>query len=381
MTSDLQQTHASRIKNYLPLLPLAIMDRYILAALIWPFIFGVAAFAGIGLSVGTLFDLVREVTESDLAIATAFQIWVLQIPRYVVLALPMSTLFTALMAYSRLSGDSEIIALQSCGVSLYRLVAPAILFSVLVMTLTLLGNEFIAPTTNYYATTTLQRALNQEPPAFQAQNIVYREFAKHKLSRVFFAHRFDGAYMRDLSVLSFAQGQLSQIITAKSAAWNPDNDTWEFFQGAIYDLGANHSYQNVVQFEQQRLRLPRAPLDLATQRRQPEQMNVAQTQKLLKLVESTGDQKRTQQLQVEVQQKYAFPVVCVVFGLVGAALGLRPQRTSASRGFGISIVIIFSYYLLFFITSSFGMAGILPPVIAAWLPNCLGLLIGGLLLL
>lgn len=382
MTSEFpQQVETQKHKIWFRLLPLAMMDRYILGAMFWPFVFGVAAFTGIGLSVGTLFDLMRKVTESDLAIATACQILAWQIPGYVVLALPMSTLFTTLMIYSRLSGDSEIVALQSCGVSLYRLVAPAILFSVLVMTLTFMGSEFVTPTTNYQATTTLKQSLHQERPTFQKENIVYQEFTGGMLSKMFFAHRFDGTYMRDLSVLSFAQGRLSQIVAAESAVWRPEPAAWDFFRGTIYELGGNESYENVVRFEQQQLRLPRAPLDLATQRRKPDQMNIAQTQQFLKLVTSSGDTKRIRRLQVELQQKYAFPSVCVVFGLVGAVLGIRPPRTSTSRGFGVSIVVIFSYYLLAFITNSLGTAGILSPVAGAWLPTLMGLLVGGLLLI
>jgi lipopolysaccharide export system permease protein len=61
-------------------------------------------------------------------------------------------------------------------------------------------------------------------------------------------------------------------------------------------------------------------------------------------------------------------------------LGTRPQRTGKATSFGISIVLIFGYYLFGFITDALGLSGILSPFVAAWLPNLLGLGAGGWLL-
>jgi lipopolysaccharide export system permease protein len=60
---------------------------------------------------------------------------------------------------------------------------------------------------------------------------------------------------------------------------------------------------------------------------------------------------------------------------------VRPDaRTSRSQGFGISVLLIFSYYLMSFIFSSLGVKGTLAPFLAAWMPVFIGLA-GGLVLL
>jgi lipopolysaccharide export system permease protein len=70
-----------------------------------------------------------------------------------------------------------------------------------------------------------------------------------------------------------------------------------------------------------------------------------------------------------------------VFGLIGSSLGVRPNaRTSRSQGFGISELLIFSYYLMSFIFSSLGVKGTLSPLLAAWLPVLVGMA-GGMFLL
>jgi lipopolysaccharide export system permease protein len=69
-----------------------------------------------------------------------------------------------------------------------------------------------------------------------------------------------------------------------------------------------------------------------------------------------------------------------VFGLIGAAIGVRPQNTNKATSFGICVGLIFFYYLLSFISESMGIWGVLDPFLAAWIPNFLGLMAGTLLL-
>jgi lipopolysaccharide export system permease protein len=353
------------------------MDLYILKALIMPFVFGVGAFLAISLTLGSLFDLLRQVSEEGLGLAIALQILGLQIPSFLALALPMATLLATLTVYNQLSRRSEIIAFRNCGTSLYRLVAPALCLSLLVTLTTFTVNELVVPPSNYQASKILDQALNRERPAFQKKNIFYREFKGDQLTRVFYARRFDGQWMRDLTVLNFLQGHLNDIIVTESAQWNPNLKAWNLLNGTVYRLARGSStYQTVSNFQQQNLQLSRAPLDLATETRRPEEMSVFATQHLLKLVNHSGDLKRIRKLQVQVQTKYAFPWICVVFGLVGSTLGLQEQRRANSKGFGLSILIIFGYYTLDFVCRSLGEAGILTAITGAWLTTIIGLLTG-----
>jgi lipopolysaccharide export system permease protein len=109
-------------------------------------------------------------------------------------------------------------------------------------------------------------------------------------------------------------------------------------------------------------------------------MNIAQALERLEIVKNSGDEPQIRKLQVRIQEKYAFPFVCMVFGIVGAALGTQPRRSGRGTSFGISVVVIFTYYVFSFITSSMGVKAVLTPILSAWLPIVFGLGIGGLLL-
>ncbi|MEB3228909.1 MAG: LptF/LptG family permease [Synechocystis sp.] len=377
-----------KIQSRLP--RLSVMDRYLCIELLLPFVFGMGLFTSLALSIGTLFDLVRRVTESGLPLMIAVKILFLKMPEFIVLAFPMSMLLSSLMAYSRLSSDSELIALRSIGVSIYRLIVPALLFSLVVTGVAFVFNDRITPAASYEALSTLERAVNRDQPPRQEQNIIYPEYGKVRLpdgneqtilTRLFYAEEFNGKEMSGLTILDRTQTGVNQVLTAERASWNIAENTWDFYDGTVYLIAPDGSYRNIVRFKHQQLALPRAPLDLASRERKDGEMTIAQSKRYLEMLKLSGDDKKVRKLEVRIQRKYALPFVCFVFGLIGAAIGVRPQTTNKATSFGICVGLIFFYYLLSFISESMGIWGVLDPFLAAWIPNFLGLSAGTILLI
>ncbi|MDJ0902026.1 MAG: LptF/LptG family permease [Xenococcus sp. MO_188.B8] len=368
---------------------LSVMDSYIIKELILPFLFGIGIFTSLGVAIGTGFELVRQVAESGLSVGVALQVLILRLPEFIVFAFPMAILLATLMTYSRFSSDSEIIALRSIGINIYRLIIPAVIFSFLIVNITFLFNNFVAPAANYQASITLREALKKPKKAFNDRNILYPEYAKNKLpngdkitslSRLFYAEEFDGERMLNVTILDRSQGDISQIITANYATWNIAENIWDFYNGTVYLLGVDGSYQNLVRFQHQQLALPRAPLDLTKRSRDYKEMNLFQAQEYLEIAKISGKEKKIRKLKVRIQEKLSLPFVCLVFALIGAAIGIKPQNSSKGTSFGICVGLIFTYYLLSFVSSSMGVRGVLSPFLSAWLPNILGLGAAGLLL-
>ena len=363
---------------------ISIMDRYIAKELTLPFLFAVGAFSSIAVSIGALFELIRKVTESGLPASLAFEIFLLTLPQFVVLAFPMSTLLSTMMTFSRFSSDSELIALRGCGVSVKRIVAPAIILSLLVTMLSFAVSEVVAPASTTRASVLLAKALDQEKPPFKEGNITFQQQDGDELVRFFHARKFDGTVMSGITVVDFSQEDnedgLKQIVSADTATWNFTRNLWEFTNGTIYAVSASGSFGQIIRFEKQDLQLPRTPLDLAARRKKTEEMNITEANDYLAILKQTGDEKAVRDLEVSIQQKYSIPFACVVFGLVGSAVGIRPQRTGKATSFGVSIVIIFGYYLLSFIATAMGKTGFITPFVAGWLPLGLGLGAGMILL-
>ncbi len=368
--------------NFISLFSFSIMDRYLALQLLPPFLFGVGAFTSVVLAIDSLFELLRKVVESGLPINIALEIFLLKLPYVMVYSFPMSTLLATLMTYSRLSSESELIALRGCGVSVYRMVLTAVVLSFAVTIMTYIFNEQIAPAANYRATITLQKALKSDQPSFKQQNIYYPEYREIKeadgsknkvLSRLFYADQFDGKEMKGLTIIDRSRGGVNQIVISESAKWNSQKQVWDFYNGTIYLVAADRSYRNILRFEHQQLQLPRTPLTLAESSRDYGEMNISQALEQLEIERLGGNEPKIRKLQVRIQQKIAFPFVCVIFGLVGSVMGSIPQRTGRGTSFGISVIVIFTYYLLLSVSGALAQAGIFSPFIGAWLPNVFGL--------
>jgi lipopolysaccharide export system permease protein len=373
------------------LLPgISVMDRYIVTQLLLPFLFGVGAFSSIILSVGSLFDLVRQVAEAGLPITVAIEVMALKMPQFVVYSFPMSILLSGMMTYSSFSAASEIIAFRSCGISVYRLILPALIMSLIVTGITFFFNEMVVPAASQRATTTLTKALKQDKPTFKKDNIIVPEYKEVErdgkkeqvLMRLFYAEKFDGKTMTGLTIIDRSQQDkgLSQILNAQSAVWDSAQNTWDFANGTIYLIAPDASYRNIVTFQHQQLQLPRSPFELAAPDKNPEDMSVSELIDYAEQIKLSGDKKKILNVAVTIQKKLSFPFVCIVFSLMGAAMGIRPQRTGKATSFGVSVLLIFGYYLMMFIFAALGQSELISPFLAGWLPNFIGIAIGGWLI-
>ena len=83
--------------------------------------------------------------------------------------------------------------------------------------------------------------------------------------------------------------------------------------------------------------------------------------------------------ETDLWSKLALPFSALVFTVIGAPLGLRPQRSSKITGWFLAILIIFGYYVLYTTMGYAARGGGLPPILAAFLPDIIGLALGGAL--
>ena len=101
-----------------------IIDRHLLHHMAGPFAFGVLAFVLLFVSANILFRLTELVSELGLSLWTAGELFLLWLPGFVVLTFPLATLVAILVAFGRMSGDSELVAMYAGGISFRRLVVP-----------------------------------------------------------------------------------------------------------------------------------------------------------------------------------------------------------------------------------------------------------------
>jgi lipopolysaccharide export system permease protein len=252
---------------------------------------------------------------------------------------------------------------------------------VLVSGATIALNEVLVPAASWHAKRLLYEATHKQQLPVARDHLFYNEMGDDgQLRRLFYARHFDGHRMQDVVVQEFEQNKLVRIVQAAEAA--PTDDGWRFTRGVVYQTDEHGEYRFTVRFDSQRIALGEALLALSRENREPMEMNATELKAHISRLQATGQVGREiNELQVQWHQKFAVPFASLVFALVGAPMGLRPNRSNSGIGLGVSILVIFIYYILMFVCMAMGQIGAVAPVLAAWLPNVVASGMGGYFLL
>lgn len=357
---------------------LPLIDRYILNRLSLLFIFSVGLFSSLGVTIGTVSDLGYKVTEYNLPVAIAILIFCYKIPEYAAYALPISTLLSSLIIYGRLNSDRELTALLSFGVSLRRIIIPALGFSLLITGITFVFNESIVPAANYQANLLQTPFIAKTELNLRKKDIFYSEYqstpnkqSSRILKRIYFAEQYRNQTLQKVTIISLERGAIEQIITANVARWSEQYKSWNLSEGEVNQI-SNCGEVITEEFAHKQLSLPATLFEIAQTQRSPDDMSIRQAQEYLRLIENSARNTDIAKFAVRIQQKYAFPFICLVFALIGSALGAKYSQLNRSKAFGYCVAIVFIYYFLGFTFGSLGITGILSPFWAAWIPNLLG---------
>lgn len=353
-----------------------ILDRYLVRQMLGPFVFGVGAFAVVLVGIEILYDAFRLVIQQGLPAGQVTLAMLYRMPQIVVLTLPMSVVFSTLMAFGGLSGNGEVTAMRAGGVSLWRLSAPALIVAVLVAWVSFVLNGWIVPYGNA-ASQVVLAGLRQE--ALQAgQYLTVQIPDRGPPDRVLWTERLDPQTntLHTLLIWEFRQGRPELFLSAESAVWAEEE--W-VLQGVKYvrETAAGRVTQEI---ETMRYTLGKAPWELQAAARKPRDMTLAELRRLIALQRYEDSELGRQALE-ELHMRFAVPWAAIGLALVGLPLGLRPQRTSTGVGLGISLAIIMAYYIVFSVMRIFGQEGTLHPAVSDWIPNFLLFTIGlGLLI-
>lgn len=380
-----------------------ILDRYIARELLGPFLFGVAAFTLIFISGQYLFKLTTMVARGA-PLVDVVELLALRMVPLAIVTFPMATLLATLLSFGRLSGDMEVVALMAGGVSFVRIAVPAFIMGLLVSIFGLFANEELVPPAGRAAkqteariTQSIATSTGEVAAPTNGKYFFVPDYVNGELERVVIAGGFDFAARRMSRVTYIQYGggrgagrHVILIVEAEKAYWNPDQrDRWVFENGSSHLLessrppggaGDGEQYLWSGPFKQASLKLSKTPQQIVSEDRDPEEMSFRELQQYIETLRDQGSPvKRLRELTVDLYNKLSIPFSSMVFALVGAPLGLRRLRGGAAVGLGLSILIIFCYYVLWHGASVLGGNGQMPPILASWLANIVGLGVGGAL--
>ena len=357
-----------------------LIDRWLLGQLIPPMLFAIGAFTAVSLSVGIMFDLVRKIVEFGLPFEVALKVLFLKLPGFLVLSFPMSMLLATLLAYGKLSSNSELLALKSLGVANRRIIFPAVLLSIFMTLLTFTFNDSLVPMSNRVAENTMRTSLGKAISSEEGKHIMFSRYgsqvdksnkvsdSNENLTHIFYAKYFRNNFMEEVTLIDFSRIGMEQILKAEKGEFDQNKNLWIFYDGRL-TITQDSGDISFIDFNEYKYPLGEGPRELAKVPSDANDMTVRQAIKAESLYRQAGNNKEARRMRVRIQEKFTLPAACIVFGLIGSSFGVRSiSRSSKSQGFGLSVLMIFGYYLLSFFSSSLGVKGILNPVLAAWAP-------------
>jgi lipopolysaccharide export system permease protein len=343
------------------------LDRYIANEFWQPLLFGIGIVTGVYFGADQLKTIFNLIMKAGVPVHLAFTILGLHLPEVIVMTIPIGVLLGTLLVFNRLSGDSEIIALRTSGVSFYRIMLAPLLFGIITSMASFSINEFVVPVANRTSKKLEFLALfKTELPAGQA-NFTYMERGKDlQLNRVFYIGYFNGQKLYNILILDFTRDKLTQIISAASGAWH--RGQWVLEKGRTYALAGDSDITRILQFDT--LIIPgikNAQKALEQQKVAPKDMNITELASYIETLKKSNGV--TRDLEVRFHQKFSQPLACLIVALAGAPLGLLARRSRNNIGLIYSAAIVFVYYVLQSSAGALGDSGRLAPLVAAWLPN------------
>jgi len=190
------------------------ISRYLLRQHVAPLGFALAALTSLML-IQQIAKQLSSLLGKGLPTSVIVEVFLLSVPFIVAVTLPMAVLVAVLHVFTRLAADNEITAMQAGGVSVGRVIAPALAGAAGIALLSFLWNDQLLPRTNHQLRT-LQMDIQRKKPSLALKEQVINEVVAGQ----FFlrAARIDGSSnkLKDVTIYDLADAERRRIITADS---------------------------------------------------------------------------------------------------------------------------------------------------------------------
>jgi len=365
-----------KLRNELEPLRVTILDRYFVAELAGPALFGAAAFTLIFVAT-QLLAIGRLVSQENVPLLIAIEYFLYEMPAYLLDVIPMAMLFGTLLLIGRLSGDSEITALKAGGVSLVRMFLPLAAVGFVVSLGSFILQEELVPLANDRAAFLRESAIEHLSPVSSTLQAVTALPGGGK--QVTLAGGLDAATqtLLNVTVLRYdAKQNLEEMIVSKNARY--EAPTWTFQDATTHQYAADGEETGRLVSPNLSVDIGERPNEIAKRKLEannPEDLSRSEIKSALEIEALSDSQRRL--FTATYAAKLARPFSAFVFVLLAFPLGMRRIRGGgAALGFGLALLIVFVYYVIVTIALSIGSLALPLAGIAAWTPNALFSLIG-----
>ncbi|MEJ2634327.1 MAG: LPS export ABC transporter permease LptG [Calditrichia bacterium] len=292
--------------------------------------------------------------------------YICYIPYIIILTLPVSMLLGSLFSLGSMAQYNELIAIQTSGASLYRILAPVLTLAFLISIISGLAGETFVPKTNKARLDIYRYQIKKESREIKtARNQIAIQDGK---SRQIYIQFYETAKKRahKVNIIKVQDNKIVKRMDARYMQWNSKKSEWlllDVTERLFTDSSEKFSQYDSLTYAKSSI----TPEDLVDLEVQPEEMNYVQLNHFVdKMLNLGADARRWL---VDLYMKISYPFANFIIVLFGAPLAARKRRSGPALGFALALLISFVYFLFIRTGQVLGHKGDLTPWVAAWIGN------------
>jgi LPS export ABC transporter permease LptG/LPS export ABC transporter permease LptF len=334
----------------------------------------------------TFFELISSIFRNRTPLITVGEYLINLVPYILYNVTPLCALVAVLVTFGTLSRTSELTAMKSSGVSLYRIITPVLFISLLISAGLFAFDEFYLPAANRRQEALLSIIKDKPAQTFSRPDRKWISGQTNNAgepARIFYYQYFNAETDKfaNLTVFEFnpATFTLQRRIFAASASWDPQVDDWVFVNGwqrtFSGDTIASYKPFTVSTFPEIR----EQPTYFKKEYIPSQEMSYNELSTYITDLKQSGFD--TKRLSVQLNKKIAYPLITLVMAILAIPFALSMGKKGGLVGIATAIGLAITYWVVALIFESLGNVNTLPAILAAWTPDLLFAITGTYLLL
>ncbi len=345
-----------------------ILDRYVIKKALLIFTIALLSIYIVSIII-TFFELLDNAQENKRPITSILVYLWYYTPQVLYWVFPITAFTTIVISLGILSKFNEINAMKACGISVYRISVPMILFALVVSAVSLYLQEKILPLSNRKAEEA--KAYIKGVPSPRTYMKVDRRWVFGKSNKIFNYRYFDTErkIFDHISIFELTpnfslerryfgeKGYLEIGFLRIDNGWSVDK---EGIISGIKDF---------------KIKVEEDTSYFVKEWKEPEEMNIAELRDYIKELKERGFE--TTKFEVEYHSKFSFPIIPLVMSLIAIPFSFSVGKKGTLYGVGFCLMIAIIYWVMFSVFKSLGNVGVLSPFLSAWIANLIFGLMGG----
>ncbi|WP_320041010.1 LPS export ABC transporter permease LptF [uncultured Desulfobacter sp.] len=317
-------------------------------------------------------DITNMVVNYNASIMDIFLLISYTLPRFMEFTIPMSAMVSVLLTVMRMSGENEIIALKGAGMSLYKLLPPVLLFTMITFLITMWVTVYGIPKgklalkvkTIELARSSIDAALQERQFNSQLDGIMiyvaHVDMNTRDLTDVFIEDR------RTADMVSISTAPRGRLVRQE----NRDVYTIRLYDGMINQVNVQDHSVTSINFGHYDINIDLAGMQRSQTKEVRKDFDEMSLHELVQRIrKGFKNSEMDSEARLVLHEKFSIPFACLALGVLAFPLGVQSSSLRKSNGLGMGIGFFLLYYLLLAFGWSGGEAGRYPPVIGMWLPN------------